>query len=119
MDPILIVAICAGVFLAGTFIGPAIKAKVDAKKAANAAPKGATGDIVASMTGDISAFLKSLGIVQDIEQLHGEVQQIAAYGAIVLIQPHVLDVVATDQQAATSAAFAQILASIGTKAQAK
>src|SRR4051812_20138565 len=103
MDPILIVAIVATVILGGSFAVPKI---VEAFKPKNpdGTPKAAAGDFVGTVSTELSTFLKGLGIVQDLEELKGNVKQIAAFGAVVLVQPHVADVVDAEQQAAVNAA---------------
>ncbi len=66
---------------------------------------------LADLTAKLKAWMESLGM--DIKQINAEIDQIKAFAAIVLIQPHVLEVVSADKQAEITAAFTAIKTAIG------
>ncbi len=66
---------------------------------------------LADLEARFKALLASLGF--DIKQLAAEIDQIKAYAVVVLIQPHVLKVVADAKQAEIAAKFSEIETAIG------
>lgn len=87
---------------------------VQARKAAKVDPtvppvmKGAAGDVVGRLAGEIQAFLKSLGVVEGIDRLQGNAKQILAFSTIVIAGPHILAVVDADKRASVIKALAEI-----------